>query len=189
MFPFAFQVRRVLHPWWSSRPEIFLETLLYSCVENCHNNVVSLTHCEYFYSHIDNNSYDLERGIHVVHFILLFFSSDMFVQLCLQRTISSSQVLIPVRTFKRFGEYVKNYGHDPKYYQGGYLPRATHLKTPPDYLPPFIDPKEWTLEAATFGQNDYIGTSMMCEMRHPSPYFFLCLFQISWATRMLSIGS
>jgi hypothetical protein len=31
------------------------------------------------------------------------------------------------------------------------------LKDPPDYLPPFIDPKEWTLEAATFGQNDYIG--------------------------------
>ena len=42
----------------------------------------------------------------------------------------------------------------------GYLPRATHLKDPPDYLPPFIDPKEWTLEAATFGQNDYIGMLM-----------------------------
>jgi len=39
----------------------------------------------------------------------------------------------------------------------GYLPRASHLKDPPDYLPPFIDPQEWTLEAATFGQNDYIG--------------------------------
>ena len=39
----------------------------------------------------------------------------------------------------------------------GYLPRAPHLKDPPDYLPPFIDPQEWTLEAATFGQNDYIG--------------------------------
>jgi hypothetical protein len=41
----------------------------------------------------------------------------------------------------------------------GYLPRASHLKDPPDYLPPFIDPQEWTLEAATFGQNDYIGRS------------------------------
>lgn len=39
----------------------------------------------------------------------------------------------------------------------GYLPRAPHLKDPPDYLPPFIDPQEWTLEASTFGQNDYIG--------------------------------
>lgn len=43
----------------------------------------------------------------------------MFVQLCLQRTISSSQALVPIRTFKRFGEYVKNYGHSPKYDQGG----------------------------------------------------------------------
>jgi hypothetical protein len=24
-------------------------------------------------------------------------------------------------------------------------------------MPPFIDPQDWTLEAATFGQNDYIG--------------------------------
>ena len=39
----------------------------------------------------------------------------------------------------------------------GYLPRAPHLKDPPDYLPPFIDAQEWTLEASTFGQNDYIG--------------------------------
>lgn len=39
----------------------------------------------------------------------------------------------------------------------GYLPRASHLKDSPDYLPPFIDPQDWTLEAATFGQNDYIG--------------------------------
>lgn len=104
----------------------------------------------------------------------------MFIQTCLQRTISTnSHVIISIRTFKRFGEYVKGYGHEPKYYQGGmfnliryvtksklvhvysffkgYLPRAPHLKDPPDYLPPFIDPKEWTLEAATFGQNDYIG--------------------------------
>ena len=42
-------------------------------------------------------------------------------------------------------------------FASGYLPRAKHLKDPPDYLPPFIDPQEWTLEAATFGQNDYIG--------------------------------
>lgn len=41
----------------------------------------------------------------------------------------------------------------------GYLPRASHLKDPPDYLPPFIDPNEWSLEASTFGQNDYIGKS------------------------------
>lgn len=39
----------------------------------------------------------------------------------------------------------------------GYLPRVAHLKQSPDYLPPFIDPQEWTLEEATFGQNDYIG--------------------------------
>ena len=39
----------------------------------------------------------------------------------------------------------------------GYLPRASQLKESPNYLPPFIDPQEWTLEAATFGQNDYIG--------------------------------
>ena len=102
----------------------------------------------------------------------------MFTKLCLSGAISSAQIVIPIRTFKRFGEYVKNYGHEPKYYQGGqfmfcvylkayskslinlvlgYLPRAPHLKDPPDYLPPFIDPQEWTLEAATFGQNDYIG--------------------------------
>lgn len=101
----------------------------------------------------------------------------MFIQTCLSRTISTSPWRIPIRTFKRFGEYVKSYGHEPQYYQGGneqfrfieerkknewfcfsgYLPRASHLKDPPDYLPPFIDPQEWTLEAATFGQNDYIG--------------------------------
>ncbi|CAF0727117.1 unnamed protein product [Adineta ricciae] len=81
---------------------------------------------------------------------------DMLIQSCLQRTISSSHLIISIRTFKRFGEYVKNYGHEPKYYQGGYLPRASHLKDPPDYLPPFIDPNEWSLEASTFGQNDYI---------------------------------
>ena len=44
-------------------------------------------------------------------------------------------------------------------FYSGYLPRASHLKDPPDYLPPFTDPQEWTLEAATFGQNDYIGKS------------------------------
>ncbi|CAF1256391.1 unnamed protein product, partial [Didymodactylos carnosus] len=62
-----------------------------------------------------------------------------------------------VRTFKRFGEYVKSYGYQPKYYQGGLLPRPETMQNdPPDYLPPFIDPKEWSLENATFGQNDYI---------------------------------
>jgi len=54
----------------------------------------------------------------------MVFSSvfeDMFIQSCLQRTISNSQLIISIRTFKRFGEYVKNYGHEPKYYQGGIL--------------------------------------------------------------------
>jgi len=43
----------------------------------------------------------------------------MFIQSCLQKTISNSQLIISIRTFKRFGEYVKGYGHEPKYYQGG----------------------------------------------------------------------
>ncbi|CAF4820413.1 unnamed protein product [Rotaria sp. Silwood1] len=81
---------------------------------------------------------------------------DMLIRSILSKTNSNSQLTISIRTFKRFGEYVKGYGHEPKYYQGGYLPRAAHLKDPPNYLPPFIDPQEWTLEAATFGQNDYI---------------------------------
>ena len=43
----------------------------------------------------------------------------MFIQSSLQRIIPNSNVIISIRTFKRFGEYVKNYGHEPKYYQGG----------------------------------------------------------------------
>ncbi|CAF3967869.1 unnamed protein product [Rotaria sp. Silwood2] len=86
---------------------------------------------------------------------LKFFSKLFYISI-LPKTNSNSQFTISIRTFKRFGEYVKGYGHEPKYYQGGYLPRAVHLKDPPSYLPPFIDPQEWTLEAATFGQNDYI---------------------------------
>lgn len=43
----------------------------------------------------------------------------MFIQTSLQRTISTCPWIITIRTFKRFGEYVKGYGHEPKYYQGG----------------------------------------------------------------------
>ena len=49
----------------------------------------------------------------------VFFLQDMFIQSCLQRTISNSQIIVSIRTFKRFGEYVKGYGYRPKYYQGG----------------------------------------------------------------------
>ena len=44
---------------------------------------------------------------------------DMFIQTCLPKTISPSHIIISIRTFKRFGEYVKSYGHQPKYDQGG----------------------------------------------------------------------
>ena len=43
----------------------------------------------------------------------------MFIQTCLQRTIPTSQLIITIRTFKRFGEYVKGYGHESQYDQGG----------------------------------------------------------------------
>jgi hypothetical protein len=43
----------------------------------------------------------------------------MFIQSSLQKIIPNSNVIISIRTFKRFGEYVKNYGHEPKYDQGG----------------------------------------------------------------------
>ncbi len=54
-----------------------------------------------------------------VKYIYVVYFKDMFIQSCLQRTISNSQLIISIRTFKRFGEYVKGYGHEPKYYQGG----------------------------------------------------------------------
>jgi hypothetical protein len=52
-------------------------------------------------------------------YIFFLCFKDMFIQSCLQKTISNSQLIISIRTFKRFGEYVKGYGHEPKYYQGG----------------------------------------------------------------------
>jgi hypothetical protein len=52
-------------------------------------------------------------------YVYVVYFKDMFIQSCLQRTISNSQLIISIRTFKRFGEYVKGYGHEPKYYQGG----------------------------------------------------------------------
>ena len=54
-----------------------------------------------------------------MYIIHSFFFQDMFIQSCLQRTVSNSQIIISIRTFKRFGEYVKSYGYQPKHYQGG----------------------------------------------------------------------
>lgn len=47
----------------------------------------------------------------------------MLTRSFLPRTISHSQIIISIRTFKRFGEYVKGYGHEPNYYQGGIYSR------------------------------------------------------------------
>ncbi len=79
-----------------------------------------LFYCKVFV--VNNSKYIKQRGKKCYE--KMVFSSvfeDMFIQSCLQRTISNSQLIISIRTFKRFGEYVKNYGHEPKYYQGGIL--------------------------------------------------------------------
>ena len=72
---FSIQVRRVLYSWRSSWSEVLLQTLLYSCVKNRHDNVVRLRskillyiiHCEYFYSCMTNDSHDIERDIIIVN--------------------------------------------------------------------------------------------------------------------------
>lgn len=43
----------------------------------------------------------------------------MIIRSIVPRTNITSPLIISLRTFKRFGEYVKGYGHMPKYYQGG----------------------------------------------------------------------
>jgi hypothetical protein len=58
------------------------------------------------------------RGYLVNNRVFLCFK-DMLIQHSLQRTISNSHLIISIRTFKRFGEYVKSYGHESKHYQGG----------------------------------------------------------------------
>ncbi|KAI0986342.1 hypothetical protein GJ496_005823 [Pomphorhynchus laevis] len=62
------------------------------------------------------------------------------------------------RGFRRYGEYVKNYGWDPEYFQGGQLPR--YKKLTPD-IPKLCKPQHivkdaWSPNRATFGQNDFI---------------------------------
>jgi hypothetical protein len=79
-----------------------------------------LFYCKVF---VVNNSKYIKQKRKKCYEKMVFSSvfEDMFIQSCLQRTISNSQLIISIRTFKRFGEYVKNYGHEPKYYQGGIL--------------------------------------------------------------------
>lgn len=102
--------------------EIFFCSFI-CCTNVCFSFLLLLLNINWFNMEIRNkNARKPKICISCFFFIIILFLlcfKDMFMQNCLQRTISKCQLIMSVRTFKRFGEYVKGYGHEPQYYQGG----------------------------------------------------------------------
>ena len=136
----SYLVHCLVHSWWLTWFKIFLQTLLYVRFKNSYNIIICFNEKISFvffffacllYKHlffslsfvsvtIKYQSIQYENKTKtLLHLFFLFYFKDMFMQICLQRTISKCQLITSVRTFKRFGEYIKGYGHEPKYYQGG----------------------------------------------------------------------
>ncbi|KAI3389639.1 hypothetical protein SNEBB_001353 [Seison nebaliae] len=71
-----------------------------------------------------------------------------------RRAFSQTSYLQYYRPGRIPGKYLLNKGFQPKYYQGGPLPRPK--SNTPLLLPPYIANDAWSKNKVIFGQNDYI---------------------------------